>query len=308
MVAFGSRVSVILLLTLALTASAADWNHADQITGWDGPCQGGKSQSPINFNTSKMKKATFEDFKFVGYDRNTKNDTLVNDGHSVKMESTYQPQVHGGGLPGIYQFAQFHLHWGSIDSQGSEHIVNEKAYPMELHLVHFKTEYGNDIGAAIGAGAKQRADDSLAVLGIFFEIQKDDNKALEPMMNALDEIATKDLNTKVKMQSASLATLLPSDTKNFYRYMGSLTTPGCNQIVVWTVFKEPIGISASQMAKFRQNVKIDESGKKLVDNYRKVQPLNGRVVKSVSTVESSAIHHVIAWPMVMIALIHMLTL
>ena len=108
---------------------------------------------------------------------------------------------------------------------------------MELHLVHFKTEYGNDIGAAIGAGAKQRADDSLAVLGIFFEIQKDDNKALEPMMNALDEIATKDLNTKVKMQSASLATLLPSDTKNFYRYMGSLTTPGCNEIVVWTVFK-----------------------------------------------------------------------
>ena len=63
------------------------------------------------------------------------------------------------------------------------------------------------------------------------------------------------------------------------------------------------------MAKFRQNVKIDnDSGKKLVDNYRKVQPLNGREVRSVATVESSAIHHVIAWPMVMIALIHMLTL
>lgn len=307
MVVFGSRVSVILLFTLALTASAAKWNHADQITEWNGQCQGEKSQSPINFNTSKMKKATFEDFKFVGYDRNLKNDTLVNDGHSVKMESTYQPQVHGGGLPGIYQFAQFHLHWGSTESQGSEHTVNDKAYPMELHLVHFKTEYGNTIGDAIKGGG--RSDDSLAVLGIFFQIEKEDNKALEPLMNALDEIATKDLNTKVIMQSASLASLLPTDTKNFYRYMGSLTTPGCNQIVVWTVFKEPIGISASQMAKFRQNVKIDnDSGKKLVDNYRKVQPLNGREVRSVATVESSAIHHVIAWPMVMIALIHMLTL
>jgi len=307
MVVFGSRVSVILLFTLALTASAAKWNHADQITEWNGQCQGEKSQSPINFNTSKMKKATFEDFKFVGYDRNLKNDTLVNDGHSVKMESTYQPQVHGGGLPGIYQFAQFHLHWGSTESQGSEHTVNDKAYPMELHLVHFKTEYGNTIGDAIKGGG--RSDDSLAVLGIFFQIEKEDNKALEPLMNALDEIATKDLNTKVIMQSASLASLLPTDTKNFYRYMGSLTTPGCNEIVVWTVFKEPIGISASQMAKFRQNVKIDnDSGKKLVDNYRKVQPLNGREVRSVATVESSAIHHVIAWPMVMIALIHMLTL
>ena len=106
---------------------------------------------------------------------------------------------------------------------------------MELHLVHFKTEYGNTIGDAIKGGG--RSDDSLAVLGIFFQIEKEDNKALEPLMNALDEIATKDLNTKVIMQSASLASLLPTDTKNFYRYMGSLTTPGCNEIVVWTVFK-----------------------------------------------------------------------
>ena len=34
-------------------------------------------------------------------------------------------QVYGGGLPGIYQFAQFHLHWGSVDSQGSEHTINQ---------------------------------------------------------------------------------------------------------------------------------------------------------------------------------------
>lgn len=28
----------------------------------------------------------------------------------------------------------------------------------------------------------------------------------------------------------------------FYRYSGSLTTPSCNQAVVWTVFKESIKV------------------------------------------------------------------
>lgn len=33
----------------------------------------------------------------------------------------------------------------------------------------------------------------------------------------------------------------------FWRYHGGLTTPTCNEHVVWTVMKEPIGISANQV-------------------------------------------------------------
>uniref|UniRef100_A0A3Q3VTJ4 Alpha-carbonic anhydrase domain-containing protein n=1 Tax=Mola mola TaxID=94237 RepID=A0A3Q3VTJ4_MOLML len=33
------------------------------------------------------------------------------------------------------------------------------------------------------------------------------------------------------------------DLTKFYRYMGSLTTPSCNEAVVWTVFQQPINIS-----------------------------------------------------------------
>lgn len=45
----------------------------------------------------------------------------------------------------------------------------------------------------------------------------------------------------------TLADLLPSDTDNFYRYKGSLTTPTCNDAVVWTVFKEELEISTDQV-------------------------------------------------------------
>ena len=51
---------------------------------------------------------------------------------------------------------------------------------MELHLVHFKTEYGNDIGSAIANEPEKRDgnNDNLAVLGIMFEIQDEDNEGI----------------------------------------------------------------------------------------------------------------------------------
>ena len=35
---------------------------------------------------------------------------------------------------------------------------------------------------------------------------------------------------------------------SFYRYKGGLTTPGCDQVVQWTVFQNPLYISRAQVS------------------------------------------------------------
>lgn len=38
-----------------------------------------------------------------------------------------------------------------------------------------------------------------------------------------------------------------SSMTDFYRYNGSLTTPVCNEAVIWTVFEEKLKISSAQV-------------------------------------------------------------
>lgn len=56
------------------------------------------------------------------------------------------------------------------------------------------------------------------------------------------------MSTTVK-KSISLSDLLPEEEKlrHYFRYLGSLTTPGCEEKVVWTVFADPIQLHKDQV-------------------------------------------------------------
>ena len=84
--------------------------------------------------------------------------------------------------------------------------------------------------------------DGLAVLGFFYEIDKDgkDNEIFKKLNTPLNTVKP-NLNPKKTIQNFNLKKLLPDnpEKEEFYRYTGSLTTPGCNEVVTWTVFKGP---------------------------------------------------------------------
>jgi carbonic anhydrase len=49
------------------------------------------------------------------------------------------------------------------------------------------------------------------------------------------------------LQQVTLQDLLPRELNYFYRYDGSLTTPNCDESVVWTVLVEPLPLSRQQV-------------------------------------------------------------
>jgi len=233
--------------------------------------------------TFSQKTGGVKRISFVKYDRSGRRMVVTNNGHTVKFEiaGPHIYKIRNGGLPGTeYELVQGHFHWGLDNTKGSEHWINQKQYPMELHLVHFNKDQGKSFGEVV----KKQHYNSLAVLGIMFDIQQEDNPKLNPLIKVMEGLKKEKDETAI-VEEFSLSNFLPRNTDMFYRYNGSLTTPACLEIVVWTVFKEPVGISQSQMNAFRQLTRNTHDGtsEPLGDNFRPFQKLNSRVVLDVDT-------------------------
>ncbi|XP_069981618.1 carbonic anhydrase 1 isoform X2 [Penaeus vannamei] len=246
------------------------------------PTCGGNSQSPVDL---KIENTTHwsgrRPFTFERYDVSPPSVTMKNNGHTVVTTWTTKdmnklPFIKGGGLEGEYVFSNFHFHWGSDDSKGSEHTFDGDRYAAEIHLVHFKKDYGTLANAL-------KHKDGLVVLGVMVEADDSDNERLQSVVDALEEVVELGMEFHPDY-SIPLDALLPEeeDRHTFFRYQGSLTTPTCNEVVTWILFQTPISLSSSQLAQFRTLIGQDGLHH-LQDNFRPIQPLNGREVVFVDT-------------------------
>ena len=198
-------------------------------------CGAGKRQSPIDIQDGA--RLELEPIKI---DYRPTPLRILDNSHTVQVNYAEGSSISIAGVR--YELKQFHFH------KPAEERVNGKLYDMVAHLVHAS------------------ADGRLAIVAVLMETgaQNDFLAGLWPHLplEAGREIALPDVMLDV-------TSLLP-ESRAYYAFMGSLTTPPCSEGVLWLVMKTPVSISAAQTAVFGKLYKM---------NARPVQAGNGRLIK-----------------------------
>ena len=197
-------------------------------------CSTGSRQSPIDIRDG-MKV----DLEQISFDYKPSSFNVVDNGHTVQVTL-------GGGnyltVQGrMYELVQFHFH------RPSEERINGKGYEMVVHLVH------------------KDAEGKLAVLAILLERGRPQS-TIQTVWNNLP-LEKNDVSAPAIVLDPM--ELLPQ-RRDYFTYMGSLTTPPCSEGVLWLVMKEPQQASPAQMALFSRLYPL---------NARPIQTGSGRMIK-----------------------------
>ncbi|XP_073493859.1 carbonic anhydrase-like [Phyllobates terribilis] len=237
------------------------------------PSCGLNSQSPINIVTWQVQRNLKLGPIHISSSSLPSSFVITNNGHTVEVVLSSQHILSGAGLKNNYRLAAFHLHFGSspFAGEGSEHTINGKAFPLEIHFVFYNTKY-EDLTEA------KANPDGLAVVGVLFEIGHE-NYALNNLINALPQVAHKGESATVAID---LQQMIPRSVVNYYKYQGSLTTPPCSENVAWHVISSPAQLSQAQYETIASSLyftsRDSEEQSQMSNNFRPVQPRNGRTV------------------------------
>ncbi|CAI5460080.1 unnamed protein product [Closterium sp. Yama58-4] len=244
---------LVLAATVALLASApvADGvNYAKSGLDWEGVCASGERQSPINIVMDEARTVTDAEKFHLDYDTSATTATVVNKGHTVQVvpnpSNTYILHI----ASGTYELKQVHVH------AFSEHAINGLFAPMEAHFVHAHIDNPSQ----------------LAVVGIMLRLQRDDQAS--PWVDAWLPQTPSGLNATAGIDvSGSFWREMMDLSMGFWRYPGSLTTPGCDEIVEWHVLRKAKFLSVNQAATF---MNLMGTMNKERTNNRLPEPLHGR--------------------------------
>ena len=208
-------------------------NHWGMLSHGYMTCETGSHQSPIDIRMPGEDRVP-ERLQF--HYRQTDIQPMHN-GHSIQVRVSPGNELHVNGR--IYRLMQFHFH------EPSEHHVEGKASPFEIHLVH-RDHTGHIVVVAF-----------LTELGVG-----------HPVLSALWPSLPRREGESAPSRQFDLPSLIPNNLHHF-AYHGSLTTPPCTEGVQWIVMKEKISIAQAQ---------VDQFVALVGHNARAIQPIHNRQV------------------------------
>ena len=200
-------------------------------------CGNGNRQSPIDIRDGFKLELEAPLFEYQ-----PSRFSVLDNGHTI------QANINSPNFASLmgrrFQLLQFHFH------RPAEERLEGRGYEMVLHLVH-KDDEGRlmVVAVMIEPGAP-----NAQVQSVWNNLPLEKNESLTPASRL------------------ELEQLLPA-RRDYYTYMGSLTTPPCSEGVLWVVMKQAITLSPQQINIFARLYPM---------NARPLQPAGDRLIKESS--------------------------
>uniref|UniRef100_A0A0A9XBA7 Carbonic anhydrase n=1 Tax=Lygus hesperus TaxID=30085 RepID=A0A0A9XBA7_LYGHE len=252
--------------------------------GWDSPmCNQGRMQSPVDIKTKNVVRVVKGPLKLTGFDDIPTLTRVWNcHGSYLKVNLNFRntPTLSGGILDSgkTYNFLQYHFHWGNSGYEGSEHAIDGKKFALEAHFVFGDSSKDPK---TLTANVKNTG---IVVLTVVYELSHDNHTKLNFLTDILASNKILNPDTKVDGPNMKLRDFLPTDIRSYYTYLGSLTTPPCSEGTRFIIFAKRGMVAGRQVKNFHNIYGADDDpSTRTLNNWRPLQPLNGRKITLVTS-------------------------
>ncbi|MBN8441498.1 MAG: carbonic anhydrase family protein [Thauera sp.] len=197
-------------------------------------CSSGTRQSPID-----LREGVGVDLEPVKFDYRPSRFRVTDTGNTLQVDLDEPMGIEVRGRRFLLERITLH--------RPSQERIGGMAHDMVAHFRH------------------RDPDGNVAVLAVLLAAGAEANPALQMLWNNLPLDKGR---SYAPAASIDLGQLLPGSPAH-YLYIGSLPEPPCTEDVLWVVMKQPVGMSAEQLAVF---------ARLYPRNSRPIQPANGRLV------------------------------
>lgn len=238
-------------------------------------CFRGKQQSPISIKVKDLiYDHTLKTLDIEGISSElTFNVTNAGQNVNILLDPASMPVYFKGG-PLSYQY-RVHgalIKFGSSSQLGSEHQIDDHAFPGEIQLYAFNADLYSNFSVAVSR------PNGVAAVSFFLKIGTESSPDLSALISTISEVKLK--GESRRLFGLILKTLLP-DTQEFMTYQGSLTFPACHESVTWILLNHAATVTEEQMKELRtlRMSEFEHSGP-IADNFRPIQSTNNRFIRT----------------------------